>query len=227
MGVPLGTEMLNQELLQYLGGIFSWACLGARTIESPTLRYDCSGLSVPVGYKNGRHNGIEDAINAIITAAGRNAFYGNDPETGRSCITKTRGNPYGHIILRGHEGGTTFGMDTIRLCISLFRKHGLDPKILVDCSHANAVMNGVKNYLRQILVWQDTINAIVYGCHPLIGMMLESSIFEGKQPNTGDLSTMKYGVSIMDPCLSWEQTKALIISGAKHLKNGTFYRFQE
>ncbi|QTA81489.1 Phospho-2-dehydro-3-deoxyheptonate aldolase, Tyr-sensitive [Desulfonema limicola] len=213
IGVPTGTEMLDPITPQYIAGLISWSAIGARTTESQTHREMASGLSMPVGFKNCTDGGLSTAINAMIAAISPQSFLGIDQE-GRSCIVKTKGNPGAHIVLRGGQR-PNYDSVSVADAVSQLKAKNLPQSIVVDCSHANSR----KKFQGQAVAWQDVINQILDGNDSIIGMMLESSLFEGSQKNTGDLSTMKYGVSITDECISWETTQQLILSAHEHLLN--------
>ena len=213
MGVPVATEMLDPITPQYIAGFVSWSAIGARTTESQTHREMASGLSMPVGFKNCTDGGLDTAINAVIASAAPQSFLGIDPN-GQTAIVKTTGNPYTHLVLRG---GSRPNYDSVSVleAVELLRKKNLPEVVMVDCSHDNSR----KNYQLQSMVWQDIINQRMDGNDALIGMMLESNLHEGSQKNTGDLSTMKYGVSITDACVSWKTTEKLILSAHGHLSS--------
>jgi len=213
MGVSAGTEMLDPITPQYIAGLISWSAIGARTTESQTHREMASGLSMPVGFKNCTDGSLSTAINAMIAAGSPQSFLGIDQD-GRSCIVQTKGNPGAHIVLRGGDR-PNYDSVSISDAITQLKAKKLPESIIVDCSHANSR----KKFQGQAIVWQDVINQIMDGNDSIIGMMLESSLFEGSQKNTGDLSTMKYGVSITDECISWETTRQLILSAHEQLLN--------
>jgi 3-deoxy-7-phosphoheptulonate synthase len=212
MGLPTATELLDPVTPQYIAGLVCWTAIGARTTESQTHREMASGLSMPVGFKNGTEGGLGSALNAMIAARSPQTFLGVDPN-GQTAIVRTKGNSYAHIVLRG---GRRPNYDTvsIREALSLLADKGLHQSIIVDCSHANSR----KRYKDQKIVWEDVINQRAAGNHAIIGFMLESNLHEGNQKNTGDLRTMKYGVSITDACISWEMTEDLIRSAHQLLK---------
>jgi 3-deoxy-7-phosphoheptulonate synthase len=170
-----------------------------------------SGLSMPVGFKNGTDGDLTMAVNAMVAAGSPQSFLGVD-HSGRISIVKTRGNPWTHLVMRG---GTRPNYDSvsIREALTLLREKKLTEAIMVDCSHDNSK----KDYQNQAIVWQDVINQRIYGNKALIGLMLESNINEGSQKNIGDLSAMKYGVSITDSCISWKATEQLLISAHNQL----------
>lgn len=212
MGLPTATELLDPVTPQYIAGLVCWTAIGARTTESQTHREMASGLSMPVGFKNGTEGDLSSALNAMIAARSPQTFLGVDPN-GQTAIVRTKGNAYAHIVLRG---GRRPNYDTvsIREALSLLADKELHQTIIVDCSHANSR----KRYKDQKIVWEDVINQRAAGNHAIIGLMLESNLHEGNQKNTGDLRTMKYGVSITDACISWETTEELIRSAHELLK---------
>ena len=219
MGLPAGTEMLDPITPQYIAGLVSWGAIGARTTESQTHREMASGLSMPVGFKNCTDGELDTAVNAMIAAGSPQSFLGIDPN-GRASIVKTKGNPYAHIVLRGGVR-PNYDSVSIRQAVEQLRKKNLSEGVVVDCSHANSW----KQYRNQSIVWQDVINQKMDGNDAVVGMMLESNLKEGNQKNTGDLSTMEYGVSITDACISWETTENLLRSAHEQLlqaRNGRY-----
>jgi 3-deoxy-7-phosphoheptulonate synthase len=211
MGVATATEMLDPITPQYIADLVSWSAIGARTTESQTHREMASGLSMPVAFKNCTDGGLDTAINAIIASAAPQSFLGIDSH-GQTCIVQTTGNPYTHLVLRG---GTRPNYDSVSVmeAMELLRKKNLPEAIMIDCSHGNSR----KNHRFQSVVWQDAINQRMDGNSAIVGLMLESNLHEGSQTNTSQLSTMKYGVSITDACISWESTEKLILSAHEHL----------
>ncbi len=211
MGVATATEMLDPITPQYIADLVSWSAIGARTTESQTHREMASGLSMPVGFKNCTDGGLDTAINAIIASSAPQSFLGIDSH-GQTCIVQTTGNPHTHLVLRG---GTRPNYDSVSVmeALELLRKKNLPESIMIDCSHDNSR----KNHRFQSVVWQDAINQRMDGNSGIVGLMLESNLHEGSQKNTCELSTMKYGVSITDACISWELTERLILSAHDHL----------
>jgi 3-deoxy-7-phosphoheptulonate synthase len=211
MGVATATEMLDPITPQYIADLVSWSAIGARTTESQTHREMASGLSMPVGFKNCTDGGLDTAINAIIASAAPQSFLGIDSH-GQTCIVQTTGNPHTHLVLRG---GTRPNYDSVSVmeALELLREKNLPGIIMIDCSHGNSR----KNHRFQSVVWQDAINQRMDGNSAIVGLMLESNLCEGNQKNTSQLSTMKYGVSITDACISWEVTERLIFSAHEHL----------
>ena len=211
MGVPTATEILDPVTPQYLAGLVCWSAIGARTTESQTHREMASGLSMPVGFKNGTDGMLATALNAMIAARSPQSFLGIDPH-GQTSIVRTKGNRYSHLVLRGGHR-PNYDSVSIREAVDALAAKKLPEAIIVDCSHANSR----KRYAEQAVVWQDVLKQKQAGNHAIVGMMLESNIQEGQQENTGDLSTMKYGVSITDACISWEMTQRLILDAGEQL----------
>lgn len=206
MGVPTATELLDPVTPQYIAGLMCWAAIGARTTESQTHREMASGLSMPVGFKNGTDGKLATALNAMIAAGVPQSFLGIDAH-GQTSIVKTKGNAYAHIVLRGGSR-PNYDSVSIREATTMLREKGLNEAIIVDCSHANSR----KRHQDQAVVWQDVIRQRLAGNKAIIGLMLESYINEGSQKITGNPKTLKYGVSITDACISWETTEELILS---------------
>ncbi|MFP8968387.1 3-deoxy-7-phosphoheptulonate synthase [Pokkaliibacter sp. CJK22405] len=201
MGLPLATEALDPISPQYMQDLISWSAIGARTTESQTHREMASGLSCAVGFKNGTDGGFSVAINALQSVAHPHRFLGID-EQGKVAITRTRGNAYGHIVLRGGNGKPNYDSVSVALCEEELSKAGVSTNIMVDCSHANSS----KKPQLQPLVADNVANQILEGNKSIIGLMIESHINEGNQSIPADLNDMKYGVSITDGCISWETT---------------------
>jgi 3-deoxy-7-phosphoheptulonate synthase len=213
LGLPAATEALDPIGPQYLGDLVSWTAIGARTSESQTHREMASGLSTPVGFKNGTDGNTEVAINGIRSAARPHSFLGIN-EQGISSIVRTRGNPYSHLVLRGGER-PNYDTVSISMAERALAKAGLELNIVVDCSHANSY----KDHNLQPLVMSDCVHQIREGNRSIIGMMLESNLVGGSQPIPSDLSTLIYGCSVTDPCLDWAATEAAIRNAASQLQN--------
>jgi 3-deoxy-7-phosphoheptulonate synthase len=212
MGVPTATEMLDPITPQYIADLICWAAIGARTTESQTHREMVSGLSMPVGLKNGTDGDLMVAINGIKASGSPQQFIGVDSK-GMTSIVKTRGNPWTHLVLRG---GNRPNYDSVSIheATNLLKQNGLSEILMVDCSHANSL----KDYRMQPVVWQDVINQRMDGNDAIIGMMLESHLYEGCQPIKQDPSALKYGISITDACISWETTEGMLLSAYDHMK---------
>ncbi|MFC3120815.1 3-deoxy-7-phosphoheptulonate synthase [Agaribacter flavus] len=203
--IPVATEALDPISPQYLAEYFSWAAIGARTSESQTHREMASGLSMPVGFKNGTDGSLDIAINALKSAASGHNFMGINKQ-GQVSVIKTEGNPDGHIILRG---GKQPNYDSVAVaeCETALNQAKVTSALVVDCSHANSS----KDYTRQPLVAENVFNQIVEGNTSIIGIMLESHLNEGNQSMTGkSVEQLDYGVSITDGCINWDKTDELI-----------------
>jgi 3-deoxy-7-phosphoheptulonate synthase len=212
LGLPASTELLEPITPQYIADLLTLASIGARTTESPTHRQMASGLSMPVGYKNGTDGGLQVAIDAMIAARTPHAFLGIDGD-GHTCIINTRGNPWGHLILRGGRSGPNYSAEQVRAAAEALCAANLSPRLLVDCSHANSN----KDYRNQPHVWRDVIAQRAAGNHNIIGLMLESNLYPGTQKLTSDPSRLTYGVSITDGCIGWDETEALILEAYEKL----------
>lgn len=211
MGLPCGTEALDPITPQYLGDLIAWSAIGARTTESQTHREMASGLSSPVGFKNGTDGSLDVAINAMLSAAQPHTFLGINGE-GQVALTQTRGNAYGHLILRG---GTQPNYDSVAVAEAEaeLAKAKLPVNIVVDCSHGNSR----KNHALQSLVLKDVVGQIVDGNRSMKGVMLESNLGEGNQ-KLGDPKDLRYGVSITDACLGWDATAEGLREAAARLR---------
>lgn len=213
LGLPAATEALDPISPQYLGDLFSWAAIGARTTESQTHREMASGLSMPVGFKNGTDGGLEVAINALQSVSHPHSFLGINQE-GQVSVIKTKGNVCGHIILRGGNGLPNYDSVHVALCEEALRKARLSENIMIDCSHGNSN----KQPELQPLVAENVANQVLEGNQSIIGIMLESNIKAGNQPIPADLSQLEYGVSVTDSCIDWESTEKLLRNMAAKLK---------
>jgi 3-deoxy-7-phosphoheptulonate synthase len=201
LGLPVGTEALDPLAPHYRGDLVSWNAIGARTAESQTHRNLASGLSTPIGFKNGTDGGVEAAVNAIVAAARPHAFLGID-DGGRSAVIRTRGNPWGHLVLRGGGGRPNFDSVSVSLAEQALARAGLPRRIVVDCSHANSW----KDPHLQSYVVRDVVNQLRHGNASIAGLMLESFIEPGSQAIPADLTKLRYGCSVTDACLGWETT---------------------
>lgn len=214
LGMPTGTEALDPISPQYLGDLISWTAIGARTTESQTHREMSSGLSTPVGFKNGTDGDIGIAINAILSASHPHSFLGINQD-GRVAIVRTRGNPFGHVVLRGGDGRPNYDTVSVAMAEQALAKAKLPANIVVDCSHANSY----KKPELQPLVMADVISQIVNGCQSLVGVMIESHIHAGNQAIPKDLSELKYGCSVTDACVDWETTARMLREAAARLRS--------
>ncbi len=205
MGMPAATEMLDPITPQYTADLVTWASIGARTTESQTHRQMASGLSMPVGYKNATDGNLQIAMDAMQAAGHPHNFLGIDTD-GQTCVIQTKGNPWGHLILRGGRSGPNFAAEMVRTAVEQLQAGKLSPGLMVDCSHANSE----KDHRRQAFVWRDVVAQRVAGNQHVIGLMLESNLFEGNQ-KLANPSDLKYGVSVTDACLGWDETKELLL----------------
>jgi 3-deoxy-7-phosphoheptulonate synthase len=212
LGLPTATEFLDPIVPQYIDDLVSWAAIGARTTESQTHREMASGLSMPVGYKNGTDGSLQIALDAMQSARAPHSFLGIDQD-GITAIVRTKGNPVGHVVLRGGHKQTNYDPQSISASLAALEKAGQNPVLMVDCSHANSN----KQFAKQEEVAQDVIAQRAAGNTALIGLMIESNLHEGNQPLTADLSALKYGVSVTDACVSWETTERILRSAAQQL----------
>ncbi|UWS30121.1 3-deoxy-7-phosphoheptulonate synthase [Erwinia pyrifoliae] len=204
IGLPLATEALDPNSPQYLGDLFSWSAIGARTTESQTHREMASGLSMPVGFKNGTDGSLATAINAMRAAAQPHRFVGIN-QAGQVCLLQTQGNPDGHVILRGGKQ-PNYGPQDVAQCEKEMEQAGLRPSLMIDCSHGNSN----KDFRRQSGVAESAVAQIRDGNRSIIGLMLESNIHEGNQSSEQPRSEMRYGVSVTDACINWETTENLL-----------------
>lgn len=204
LGLPTANEMLDPIVPQYISDLVSWAAIGARTTESQTHRELASGLSMPVGFKNGTDGDITIAMNALKSAHAPHHFLGID-KTGRTCIVHTTGNPYGHIILRGSETSPNYSPVDIENAIQQLKKNNLNPGIMVDCSHGNSG----KKADRQEHVLKSLLYQREKGNSNIIGFMLESHLVAGQQAFTTP-DKLIYGMSITDECIDFETTERLL-----------------
>ncbi|MGF1741499.1 3-deoxy-7-phosphoheptulonate synthase [Vibrio profundum] len=200
IGLPTATEFLDMITGQYIADLITWGAIGARTTESQIHREMASALSCPVGFKNGTNGNVKIAIDAIRAAKASHYFYSPD-KNGRMTVYRTSGNPHGHVILRGGDTGPNFDQASVESACQRLAEFDLPARLVVDFSHANCQ----KQHRKQLDVAKDICAQIKSGGGHIAGIMAESFIEEGNQP-MDDLSALKYGQSITDPCLSWEHT---------------------
>ncbi|PIG94700.1 3-deoxy-7-phosphoheptulonate synthase [Gloeocapsopsis sp. IPPAS B-1203] len=205
LGLPAATEALDPIVPQYISELIAWSAIGARTTESQTHREMASGLSMPVGFKNGTDGGIEVALNALKSAEVPHHFLGIN-HNGQVSVFKTKGNTHGHVILRGGGGKPNYDAESIRVAEEKLKAANLPAKIVIDCSHGNSN----KDYKLQGTVFNSVIEQIVEGNTAIVGMMLESNLYEGGQSIPSNLADLKYGISVTDKCISWEETEKVI-----------------
>jgi 3-deoxy-7-phosphoheptulonate synthase len=212
LGLPAGTEALDPISPQYLSDLIAWTAIGARTTESQTHREMASGLSTPVGFKNGTDGGLKVAINALQAASQPHSFLGIDQD-GRCAVMRTRGNAYGHVVLRG---GAKPNYDSVSVALSEkeLAAAKLRQTLIVDCSHGNSN----KDPALQELVLHDCVNQIVDGNKSIAGFMIESNLEWGNQSIPEDRAKLKYGVSVTDACVDWKTTEKMLRDAYAKLK---------
>lgn len=214
LGLPASTEALDPISPQYMQDLIAWSAIGARTTESQTHREMSSGLSSPVGFKNGTDGGLMVAINAMQSVSSPHRFLGINGE-GQVSVVTTKGNPYAHVVLRGGSKGPNFDTVHVAQCETALEEGGVSKNIMIDCSHANSS----KDPNVQPLVLKDVTHQILEGNKSIIGVMLESHINHGNQSIPADLSQMKYGVSVTDACMDWETTESALLEMAEKLRD--------
>ena len=211
-GLPIASELLQPLAAGYLDDLLGWAAIGARTSESQVHREMVSGLDLPVGFKNGTDGSLGIACDAMRAAAHAHRHFGLD-DSGSPALLETRGNPDTHLVLRGGHGGPNHDPQSIARARQALQAQGIAARIMVDCSHANSG----KDPLRQPQVLDSVLEQRLAGDQSLRGVMLESHLFEGCQPLSGEL---RYGVSITDGCLGWTATASLLRAAAQRLRQG-------
>jgi len=213
MGLPVATEMLDPISPEYLADLLSWGAIGARTTESQTHRELASGLSFPIGFKNGTDGNMQIAFDAMKAALHPHSFLGVNRD-GLTSIIQTNGNPDVHVVLRGGSKKPNYYPEDIAKTEEMLTKAGLNPTVMVDCSHGNSE----KKYDRQPLVMKSVIDQIEAGNSSISGVMIESYLKEGNQPMPADPADLAYGVSITDSCINWETTEQVLLEAHERLK---------
>lgn len=203
-GMPCGTELLDPISPQYIADLISWTAIGARTTESQTHREMASGLSMPVGFKNGTEGSLQVAVNAMTAARSPHHFVGINAD-GQTSIIKTMGNPDRHIVLRGGGGKTNYDADHVARAEAALAGEGITRSIMIDCSHDNSS----KDHRRQGLVAREVLRQFRDGRQSIMGLMLESNLHPGKQTWKQGIA-LAHGVSITDACLGWDETETLL-----------------
>ena len=205
LGLPAATELLDPVVPQYIADLISWTAIGARTTESQTHREMASGLSMPIGFKNGTDGSAITAINAMEAAARPHHFLGIS-QRGTAAIVSTTGNPDGHLVLRGGKDGSNYHLEAVEAAAAQLAAGGLPARLMVDCSHGNSN----KDYRRQADVLRAVADQVRGGSVHVMGVMLESHLVEGNQKISADLSQLTYGQSVTDACINLPTTLALL-----------------
>ena len=219
LGLPVATEALDPISPQYMSELVSWSAIGARTTESQTHREMASGLSMPVGFKNGTDGKLGVAINALESAASSHRFMGIN-QKGQVALLQTAGNPDGHVILRGGKT-PNYDAQSVEICERQLHSANLNARLIVDCSHGNSS----KDHRKQKGVCEDVFKQILSGNQSIIGVMLESHLNEGNQSSNKPMSELTYGVSVTDACIDWATTERLLREGAASLSSVLTSRF--
>ena len=214
LDLPCATEFLDTVVPHYLSDMVSWAAIGARTTESQVHRQMASGLSMPVGFKNSTDGALQNAINAMLSARHAHAFLGINAD-GISSVVKTLGNQDAHIVLRGGASGTNYHPEDIAIAAKAVGDEGLARAVMVDCSHDNSG----KDHTKQGLVFAEVVQNFASGQKAILGVMIESNLFAGKQTWMQGVP-LKYGVSITDSCIGWEETEHMLLAAAALLARG-------
>jgi 3-deoxy-7-phosphoheptulonate synthase len=220
--LPTGCEFLDTITPQYFADLVSWGAIGARTTESQVHRELASGLSAPVGFKNGTDGNAQIAIDAVLSARHPHCFLGATKQ-GLSAIVATNGNPDCHVILRGAASGPNYQSAAVARVVLALERAGLVPRVMIDCSHGNSG----KDPMRQPAVARDIGLQMRSGSRAVAGIMIESNLIPGRQdpPRAGALATkLVYGQSITDACLGWEDTEALLDEMAEHVRTARAHR---
>jgi 3-deoxy-7-phosphoheptulonate synthase len=213
LGLPTGTEFLDLLSPQYIADLIAWGAIGARTTESQSHRQLASGLSCPIGFKNGTDGGVQVAADALVAARASHAFMGMT-KMGQAAIFETRGNDDAHVILRGGSQGPNYDAASIDAACAVLRKGKLREQVMVDCSHANSS----KQHARQIEVAHDVARRVAAGERRIIGLMIESHLEEGRQDLLPGVPLQR-GVSITDACIGWAQTEPVLAALADAVRS--------
>jgi 3-deoxy-7-phosphoheptulonate synthase len=221
LGMPAATELLDPIVPQYTADLISWSAIGARTTESQTHREMASGLSMPVGFKNGTDGGLQIAVNAIESSRHPHRFLGINND-GRVAIVVTTGNPDTHLVLRGGGKGPNYDANSVSDAISKLRALHVTPRVMVDCSHDNAT----KDHNRQPIVLADIAAQVAGGSDAIFGVMVESHLVGGRQAIPKDLSKLAYGQSITDACVDFATTEGMLTSLHRAVASGSSRRRQ-
>ena len=213
--LPAATELLDPITPQYIADLISWTAIGARTTESQIHRQMASGLSMPVGYKNGTDGSLKASINAMLAARISHHFLGISND-GLASIVETTGNPDGHLVLRGGSNAPNYYREDVENAVEALKHKALNHRLIIDCSHGNSS----KDYTRQPLVLDNISQQIESGDEHIMGVMIESHLIAGNQSLGSDPTSLVYGQSITDACVDWETTKKILRSLAKAVATG-------
>jgi 3-deoxy-7-phosphoheptulonate synthase len=205
MGVPAASEILDLVTPQYYAELLAWGAIGARTVESPLHRQMASALSAPVGFKNATDGSVQTAVDAILVAAQPHTFPSISFD-GRAIIVGSTGNPHGHLILRGAEQGPNYDAISVGLAAAALTRAGLPPRMIVDCSHGNSG----KDFRKQPVAAACVADQVAGGSDAICGIMLESHLVEGNQAIGSDPKSLRYGQSVTDACIGWDETVTVL-----------------
>ena len=215
LGLPAATELLDPITPQYIADLICWTAIGARTTESQIHRQMASGLSMPVGYKNGTDGSFTAAINAMLTAKISHHFLGINQD-GLASIVKTTGNPDGHLVLRGGAAKPNYAQQDIEIAANALKQKAMNPRLMVDCSHGNSS----KDYNKQSIVMDSIVQQVKAGKDNIMGVMVESHLIEGNQSISHNKEDLIYGQSITDACVNWDTTEVMLQSLADAVAQG-------
>jgi 3-deoxy-7-phosphoheptulonate synthase len=215
LDLPAATELLDPITPQYIADLICWTAIGARTTESQIHRQMASGLSMPVGYKNGTDGSLNAAVNAMLAATTPHHFLGINMD-GLASIVTTTGNPDGHLVLRGGADHPNYYAEDVQSAAHCLKKKGLNHRLMIDCSHGNSS----KDYTRQSIVLDNIAQQIEAGCLDIMGVMIESHLVAGNQSLSNNTQSLVYGQSITDACVDWETTKKMLRSLAISVAKG-------
>ncbi len=216
LGLPAATELLDPITPQYIADLITWTAIGARTTESQTHREMASGLSMPIGFKNNTDGSLQAATNAMLAASEPHRFLGINHH-GLASIVKTTGNPDTHLVLRGGKQGPNYAADQVEQATQDLAQSHLNPRVMVDCSHANAN----KDHNRQVTVLKEIAQQLDSGSQRLLGVMIESHLVAGNQAINTDLAQLTYGQSITDACVDFETTTEMLSMLAQSVRGAS------
>ncbi len=214
IGLPTATELLDPIIPQYIADLISWTAIGARTTESQTHRQMASGLSMPVGFKNGTDGNLASAVNAMLAARQQHHFLGIN-NAGLASIVTTAGNADTHLVLRGGKDGPNYDVANVKAAAQELKGLAVNARIMIDCSHDNAA----KDHLRQVAVLDEVSSQLLDGSQDIMGVMIESHLVAGKQSLPTDLSQLTYGQSITDPCVDFATTTRMLENLAEAVRD--------